>query len=68
MIDRDSESGAWAKALQAPCTYRTVSEYLSRAADPLPVAADACGTAEINPLAVPPFSDDDPFHIERYTS
>jgi len=34
----------------------------SRAADPLPVAADDCGTAEINPLAVPPFSDDRFFH------
>jgi hypothetical protein len=66
VIDRDSEPGSYADALRYPHSIR-VSEYLSRAADPLPAAADDCGTAVLNPDAVPPFSDD-PFHIERYTS
>lgn len=66
MIDRDSEPGSYADALRYPHSIR-VSEYLSRAAVPLPVAADDCEAGDQSPSASP-FSDDDPFHIERYTS
>ena len=55
MIDDISEPGAWAKALQAPCTYRTVSEYPGA---PIPARAlGTTGAAENNPLAAPVLSD-----------
>jgi hypothetical protein len=55
MIDADSEPGAWAKALPF-CRNITITEHPG-VDDPLPPPGH-CGTAEINPLAVPPFSDD----------
>jgi len=50
-----SEPGSYADALRYPHSIR-VSEY--RALPTLPSRAEPSGTAEINPLAVPPFSDD----------
>lgn len=61
MIDTESEPGAWAKALQAPCSYRTIIEHPG--ADTLFLAPGTCGAAESD-LAAPPLSDRSPFHGE----
>lgn len=54
MIDHESHPGAWAKALQAPCSYRTITEHPG-ATHPFPLRRETDGAASHNPDAVPSF-------------